>query len=424
MRLNRVILILLLFTLVAAALNWYARKKLPDSYSTQLSYNELYLDREVLHIKRAQGDGKKLVLVLDGNINGLLSNLSPAHFTDSSTLIFTARDSAKLFWIKQNERIDTTYFSVNFAGTNAYKAAGNSLGSNFELNSSSLVLSERKLSGHQDWAFDFAYQNIGQQKRSMIMYLSDSIGIHGDEPGVEKLKKIYAHLMPIIQPNLGVPADSVSNKTPLELLALLKARQVKVWCGNISMLLGAMTSAAGLSTRLISTEGHGSFSYPVHAFNEVYLPEYGTWTYSDLTNGVAFIETDHKPLNTIQLNRILQSGINTSNIEAVTVKDSLQLLSIDSFPPIFKTYFAAPQRFRFYYPQYLREQNDFFIGSRIKKFIRPTYNYAFYSEDGHHSNGGFWLRAISGYLLIGALFLGLFVLGIKLGSFRKAKRNE
>ncbi|MET0464296.1 MAG: hypothetical protein ABW007_14120 [Chitinophagaceae bacterium] len=424
MRVNRAILILLFLTLIFMALNWYARKKLPGSYAAQLSYNELYLDRDVLHIKKAQSNGEELVIQLAGDTKHLASNLSKSHFTDSSSLSFTAMDSGQVFWIKQQGRIDSIHFSINFSGANAYKAAGNSQANSFELNSSSLVFTEGKLINHYDWAFDFANNNTGQQKRELIVYLSDSIGIHPNDPGLEKLKKIYAHLMPIVQPNLGVPADSVSSKTPLELLDLLKARKVKVWCGNISMLLGAMTSAAGLSTRLISTEGYGSFSYPVHAFNEVYLSEYGAWIYTDLTNGVAFIETDDKPLNTIQLNRILRSGISTGNINAITVKDSLQSVSIDSLPAVFKTYFAAPQRFRFYYPGYLREQNDLSAGGRIKKFIRPTVNFAFYSEDGHYGAADFWFRAISGYLLAGAVFVGLFLLGIKLGSISKKKRKD
>ncbi|MCG2618183.1 transglutaminase-like domain-containing protein [Terrimonas sp. NA20] len=422
MRLNRVIVILLLSTLILTALNWYARKKLPDSYAVQLSYNELYLDQEVLHIKSAQSSEQNLVMELAGDTAGLSSNLSPSHFTDNSTLSFTPNDHEQLFWIKQKGRIDSIHFSVNFSGVSAYKAAGNSLGSNFELNSSSLVFSEARLSSHHDWAFDFAY--IKPQKREMLVYLADSVGIDADDQGLEILRKIYAHLMPVVQPNLGVPADSVSGKTPLELLGLLKARKVKVWCGNISTLLGAMTDAAGLSTRLISTEGYGSFSYPVHAFNEVYLPEYGSWAYTDPTNGIAFIGTADKPLNTIGLNRILRSGISTEHLNAVTFKDSIRSLSLDSFPAIFKSYFAAPQRFRFYYPRYLQEQSDLSVGSRIRKFLRPSYNFAFYSDDVHYGTGSFWLRAITGYLLIGAVFIGLFLLGVKLGSIGKTKRSD
>lgn len=424
MRAKRVILPLLIFTLLAAALNWYARKKLPDSYALQLSYNALYLDKDVLHIKKAEGNSEQLMIQLDGEITNISSNITKPHFTDSSTLVFKANDAGNQFWIKQGARIDSIHFSVDFTGTNSYKAAGNSITNNFELNSRDLVFSTTKLASHRDWAFGFTQQDQGQEQEEMLNYLRDSIGVANTEPGTEKLRKIFAHLMPIVQPNLGVPADSLAVKPPLELLRLLKTGKIKVWCGNLSILLGAMTNAAGLSTRLISTEGYGSFSYPVHSFNEVYLPEYGSWTYTDLTNGIAYIETIGKPLNTIQLNSILRSGINTVNVNAVSVRDSLRKISIDSLAPVFKNYFAAPQRFRFYYPQYLEEQDKFSPGSRIRKFIRPTYNYAFYSEDGEYGSVSFWIRAISGYLLIGAIFTGLFIFGMIMGGAGKAKKKS
>lgn len=419
MRAKRVILPLIIVTLLAAALNWYARKKMPDSYARQLSYNALYLDKDVLHIKKAESNAEQLMIQLDGDISNISSNITRQHFADSSTLVFKANDAGNQFWIKQDGRIDTIRFSITFTGTNSYKAAGNNITDNFELNSQDLIFSNATLSSHRDWAFGFTQQNAAQEKEAIRTYLRDSIGVADTDPGTEKLRKIFAHLMPIVQPNLGIPADSLAGKTPLELIRLLKTGNIKVWCGNLSMILGAMTNAAGLSTRLISTEGSGSFSYPVHAFNEVYLPEYGGWSYTDLTNGVAYIETRSKPLNTIQLNHILRSGINTDNVHAVTIRDSVRSISIDSLAPVFKSYLAAPQRFRFYYPQYLEEQHQSSPGSRIKKLIRPTFNYAFYSEDGEYGSGSFWLRAISGYLLIGTLFSVFFVGGVLMGGGRR-----
>ncbi|HTE27833.1 transglutaminase-like domain-containing protein [Flavitalea sp.] len=405
------------------------RKKLPDSYALQLSYNELYLDAEALRIKDAQSDEDKLIIHLGGLTRNLATNIPQSHFSDSSTLVFNAKDSARLFWIKQDGFSDSAQLSITYSPTAIYLAAGNSEKSNFEINSSSLIFSDARLTSHKLWAFDFFHNgNYTGKSEEPVMkltdYLRDSIGIVHADPGLTRLQKIFSHLWPFVRANMGVPADSLNGKAPLELISLLKTGKVKVWCGNISSLLGAMTNAAGLSTRLVTTEGYESFAYPVHSFNEVFLPEYGTWIYTDLTNGVAYLETAGKPLNTVQLNRVLRSGIEKFKVEAITFRDSIQHTDIDSLPVLFKGYFAAPQRFRFYYPQYLREQNLHSIWNRVKRFVKPSYNYAYYSEDNHYASTSFWLRSLSGYLLILMIFVNGIAVSLILWRWKRRAQNK
>ena len=425
MRTSRIIIILLLFTLVLVAFNWYVRKNLPDSYALQLSYNELYLDPEALRIKSAQSDENKLVIKLGGLTGNLSTNIPQPHFSDSSTIVFNTQDGGRLFWIKQDGSSDSTRFSITFTQKETYQSAGNKEKSKFEINSSSLIFSDAKLTDHKLWAFDFSYAREADRERiELTDYLRDSVGILNSDPSLIRLQKIFYHLLPFVQPNLGVPADSVSGKPPLELITLLKSHRVKVWCGNMSTLLGAMTTAAGLPTRLVTTEGYESFTYPVHTFNEVFLPEYRSWIYTDLTTGVAYLEAAGKPLNTVQLNRVLRSGINKINIKAITVRDTIQHIEIDSLPIVFKSYFAAPQRFYFYYPQYLREQNLHSFWNRIKRFVNPSYNFAYYSEDNHYASTGFWLRSLSGYLAILIIIIDIIALGPILWQWRRRRAGK
>jgi hypothetical protein len=416
----RINLILLLLTLVLVGLNWYARKKIPDSYALQLSYNELYLDPGTLRIKSAESNENNLIIQLGGVVHKLTTNVPGTSFSDSSTLVFDSRDTGRLFWLKQQGSIDSVQFSINFAPEQIYQSAGNAGKSNFEINSSSLVFSDAKLMDHQQWAYQFSSdRKSDKEDKQLSDYLRDTVGILDSDPGVTRLEKIFSHLLPITNPNLGVPADSVTGKEPLELISLLKSQRVKVWCGNLSNLLGAMTSAAGLPTRLVTTEGYGSFTYPVHSFNEIYLPEYRSWIYTDLTSGIAYLESAGKLLNTVGLNRILRAGVSGAQVHAATGRDNIQKTSIDSLPPYFKSYFGAPQRFRFYYPEYLQQQNLHSMWNRAKKIVMPAYNFAYYSEENHFASNGFWFRSLTGYLLILAIILNVLMVGSLLRPQRR-----
>ncbi|MHA4843540.1 transglutaminase-like domain-containing protein [Flavitalea antarctica] len=412
MRTVRIQFILLLITLVLALLNWYARKQLPDSYALQLSYNELYLDPGSLRIKSAKSEENKLAIQLGGSVHKLSSNIPPKNFSDSNSLNFSSVDTGRVFWLHQYGSVDSFRFSINFAPEQLYRSFGNAAKGNFEINSSSLVFSDASLIDHAEWAYDFKnLKQEAQEDKDLQEYLKDSIGIRDSDPGLARLEKIFFHLLPVTSPNLGVPADSVNSKQPLELVGLLKRHRVKVWCGNLSTLLGAMTSAAGLPTRLVTTEGYHSFTYPVHSFNEVYLPEYRLWIYTDLTSGVVYLKTNDRLLNTVEINRMLRAGISGADVKAVTGRDSIDNTPIDSLPPYFTSYFAAPQRFRFYYPRYLREQNLHSPWIRIKRFLQPAYNFAYYSEENHYAANGFWFRSLTGYLLILAIIISVVYFG-------------
>jgi hypothetical protein len=175
-----------------------------------------------------------------------------------------------------------------------------------------------------------------------------------------------------------------------------------------------LASAAGLSARLVTTEGYETFGYPAHSFNEVFLPEYRTWIYTDLTFGIVYLKAAGKPFNIVQTNRLLRLGIKQMDVEAMVVRDKTERTNIDKLPIRFKEYFAAPQRFRFYYPHYLNEQKQLSFFDRIRRFTKPSYNFAYYSEDNHYGSSGFLLRAISGYLAILSVVLTVIVTGLVL----------
>src|SRR5688500_6848454 len=135
MRTRYIIPLLLFFTLVLGAFNWYVRKKMPDSYALQLSYHQLYLDPESLRIKDAQSNEDKLTLQLAGLTRNLVTYIPQTRFSDSSTLVFKAQDSGRLFWIKQDGVSDSIFFSITYTPKDIYQLAGKNEKSEFEINS-------------------------------------------------------------------------------------------------------------------------------------------------------------------------------------------------------------------------------------------------------------------------------------------------
>ncbi len=397
----RFVITLSLSLLASLALHWFVRKELPESYAHQLSYNEIYLDSTNLRISNVKNNDTTLFIELRGLLEGMTTNLPSDYFVNASTLRFTGHDSGERYWIRQKSRIDSVNISVNYTSGKKYLEAGNSSRGNFEINTSSLPFSEADLVSHHSWAFDFGYSREPETEQVWLReYLQDTIKIHPDDATPVKLQKIYAHLWPLVQPALGVPADSLTGQPASRIILLLKSGDIKVWCGNLSSLLGALTHAAGIDTRLVTTEGYQSFSFPVHSFNEVYFPEFGVWVYTDLTHGIPYLMGNNGPINTVQLNRLFRSALGQADIEKLISVNADGPDSTVRVPETFKSYFAPPQRFRYYHPEYLGGQNDRGLLKKIKSILRPTYNFSYYSDDIHHVPWPYWLRFITGYLAI------------------------
>jgi len=415
-----IIFVLIFCAVVLLSWNWYLRKKVPQSFAEQLSYNELYLDPQAIRIQSARTEEGKFLIQLAGDIQNMSTNIPPTNFQAKSTIALTPDDNGRQYWIKQDQNKDSIFFSINYTPDIVYKTAGSSQAGKFELRSSTLLFADTKLNGSKTWAFDFMPQpEAAGEKAKLERYLRDSMRILNTDAGVVKLEKIFSHLRPFVQPNLGVPHDSIGGKTPLEVLALLKQGRIHVWCGNLSSLAGAMTAAAGLPSRLITTEGYETFTYPVHSFNEVFLPEYRSWVYCDLTNDIAYIKVAGKPLNTLQLHRLIRSGIEGTNLKAFRGNDTAQTVDTADFSDGFKSYLTAPQQFRYYYPRYLDQQNLHSVMTRIQRLFRPRHNYAYYSDNNHYFSIAFWLVVITQYMAISLLIISAFLIYRKLSQRKR-----
>lgn len=403
-------IILILFTLLTGFGNWYMRRVVNDSYYVQLSYNQLYTDPSSVRLKNAEQEGDKLIIELAGTTTGMSSNLDKNNISNNGSFTFSSADTGRIFWIKPANQPDSIRFSIDYSSETSRRLASRIGGNTYEIRSSSLNYADSKLYDTKTWSYDFSRGQDTDNLVEIKKYIKDSIGINGTETSLEKIQKIFAHVMPFVRMNLGIPADSVSGMSPINLLSCMKTKKVKVWCEDLTRVLGFLATQAGLPSRIVTTEGYDKFSFAVHSFNEIFLPEKNRWIYSDLTNGIAYVSNNKDQLNIIDIHRLARLHTRDTSLKALYYDSSLHETGFDKIAAIADKWFNSPHRFRFYFSKYLEQAERKDKINRVRKIFDPHLNYAFYNEDNHYSSSSFFLRKISTYLLLVIVLVDIFFL--------------
>jgi hypothetical protein len=374
MRKQRLIIFFTLAALTVAAgiVNWYARKRLADSYSVQYAYNQLYLNEKSLYINSLHtNQQEQLVIEFNKKLNKAVGNCLQMKAGDNK-LVINAKDADVKWWLLF-PKMDTARFTIVYANTAIYQSAGNSVTTNFSLKTK-IPFYNNPVVVNQVWHYGYDKDLSETEKKTAQRYLADSFGIEKNDNSYKKIEKIFAHLFPYVKNTIGIPHHSVENMQTMTIVEQMKKKQIKLWCGNYTRMLGFFAAQAGLEVRTITTETDKAVSFDVHSFNEIFIPEEGKWCFTDLMNGVAYINSVAGVLNTVDINQLLLKGVQDNNIKALCFKNSTADTCTfgNNLPAGILHYFAGTQQFRFYFSNYLRYQKVQGKLQRIKNFIIPT----------------------------------------------------
>ncbi len=250
------------------------------------------------------------------------------------------------------------------------------------------------------WAFAYDNNYSAAEKEKIKQILKDSMHILASDPSYVKMEKIIAWLYPYVPGTYNEPGDSVYSMPVTKLIACMQVNSIKVFCTNHTEILGLLATEAGLQVRSVTNEGAVSPGKDLHSFNEIFIPEANRWAYADLTHGVAYIKKNEVPLNIVELNEQLNSKKYDSSIKLKIYNKGLREERLDRLPETVIGYISGARKFRYYFSEYLQNQQPVSFMNRVRIFMSTRPQFAFNGELQRSANPAFMARLISSYTLL------------------------
>jgi hypothetical protein len=406
--------------LIIFLFNLYLRKWAieTNAYAVLLNYNQLYYDRDRIHIESFAIKGDSLEIHLDGgSLNGTRNKFSV--FSGNRLISEQTNREKKLnlfpdslnkgdFDILINDSRDSLHISVEFIPDRIALANHRSLGNPYVISTQTLI-GFGDLYRAKDWTLRYwgEYDSEPAIAEETRRILTDSARVGLNDPGTEKILKIARFILQRTAGHEGNPAEDLSNLHPLQQLRAVQAGQSRIWCGNFSSIFSFFATKAGLPVRWVSCgKTEGRYSSGTHVFCEVYLKEQQSWVYVDLTSRNILVRYGKNWLNAIDIQRLLRYPVmDTAWVALHYEKDSLYETPFHNVSALVSYYFHPNNTFVFYFGDYLSIMTPKNIFARGIKFFYSRPYYAIYSDNYRVSNTHFYLRILTNYLLgLGILF--------------------
>jgi hypothetical protein len=412
---------LLKLSMVLAALllaNLFLRKAEPFSYTVLLNYNQLYFDRDRIHMEDFGLSGDSLQIRFSGNLHHEDKNSFQVYegpsllyqIETTGTEIRFRLDHPGLHHISiaVNGSADRIPVNIDFSPDSIFTKNGNSHNVAYEL-TSNVPAGKGPFYASKDWAVRFPGYDKTPAGVQTAQILKDSIQILSLDDSKQRVLKIARFILRRTQGKEGIPTDELSALNPLEQLQSIEAGKSKAWCGNFSAIFSWFATASGLQVRIVSCGfPERGVSTGNHEFCEVYLKEEQVWAYVDLTSKNILTKCDGKWLNAIDIDRLLSYRLRDSNFLALHFEeDSIIEIPFDKVSSLAAYYFHTNAIFSFYFGGYLEIQHPGNIFLRAIKFFYPKPYYAVYSDNLPIGNDAFFLRILTNYLLAAGCIIWL-----------------
>ncbi|HTI09663.1 MAG TPA: hypothetical protein VL832_13935 [Puia sp.] len=407
MKLRNTFLWLTLLLLAVGILNYWCRKKLPYGYAEVLSYNQLYSVPDQLRIIDFRRAGKdSLLLRFEGaaikeqNHFEVYCDGIPTLDRVSSALTIKPAAGLKKYFIKINST-DTVTINIEFLPD-----TGSGPAMATEITTTTLLTGTTDLRRPEVWSENAPLSAADSPATTLARYLQDSMRINKYDPSEEKVLKISKYILSVTGGKYGTPSDSMAGLSPIAQLECVRAGRSKLFCGNYGRIFAFFSDKAGVPARYIEsgTLTNGILNGP-HVVNEVYLKEYNKWAYVDLTDSIVFVKKNDQFLNAVDILRLLRYDRDDPETIAWSRHgDSLVRLPFGQASFFARNAFNPSNRLIFYYGNYARLVSARNPIEKIRNFLYPAPYYALYSDNISGTNGQFYLRLYSTYILL-ALFL-------------------
>ena len=420
-----------LFLLVIIfCINLFLRKTAPIPYAALLNYNQLYYDKDKIHIENISIANDSLEINFEGN--DLYQQKNNFQVFSGGTLIYKRDVVGKKLRFKPHEAgkntisisvngpADTISMCIDYSPDSVYRKYGNSSDILYEVTTDNLT-GAVPLYSFKDWELSYRDDDTVQFAKETELILKDSVKIQKNDNSQQKVLKLAGYILTRTAGSLGIPTDTLSALHPLRQLSYVQAGKSKIWCGNFSSIFAFLASSAGLPVRLVSCgQSDNRHSNGVHVFCEVFMREDQSWAYVDLTSGNILVRYNKKWLNTIDIQRLLRYPVQDTNFVAYHYeKDSLYEIPFFKVADLATHYFHSSNTFIFYYGNFLKIMTPKNLLARVIKFFYTKPYYAVYSDNLSVTNYSFYLRIITNYLLVLLLLIYLEKIAKKMYKFRR-----
>jgi hypothetical protein len=404
---------------IVFCVNLWLRKSAPITYAKLVNYNQLYFDKDKIHIKSFHLTENFLKIDFEGSqLEGSTNDFKV--FSGKELLYETGTEGKEIKFIPPKTGInrlavvinggpDTVFMNVDYGMDRLNRSAGSNPVPLYEVTTHTLV-EEGQLYGFKDWAIDYWGEDTVHSERETNQILTDSANIVKEDNSLQKVLKIARFILFRTAGKEGMPSKELSRMPPLEQLNYVEAGKSKLWCGNFSSIFSFLAASAGLPVRIVSCGlSEGRYATGIHVFCEVFIKEDQSWVYVDLTSRNLLVRYNKKWLNVVDIQRLLRYPVQDTSFKAWHYeKDSLFETPFYKVADLAEYYFYPNAVFTFYYGDFIKIMNPGNLFRRGEKFFYTKPYYALYSDNSKLVNNDFYLRLITNYLLGFLLLFGLF----------------
>lgn len=286
---------LILIALLIVNIRIYLNRDNGYAYTEILNYNQLYTVAENLQISRFTYNGiDSITLYLNKNEANTAWEItidSTNSFTNKGNPQFQLIEGKHKYHLKNKK--DTTVsilLGLNFVTEKTYEKSGRKRNSDVELLYSSLAFENTAVQSKEFWKQTSAL-TTEQEIKNVSSILRNEVKLQHKDSTIQKIKKISAYILSKLQYKHGTPADTMDKLSPQQKFDFALRNRSKVWCGDFADIFALYANTAGITTRLVCTEGDANgILKSGHSFNECYVPEIQQWVFIDLTSATLLVQ--------------------------------------------------------------------------------------------------------------------------------------
>jgi len=386
----------ILLTLLILNLLIFLNRDNGYAYTEVLNYNALYNIKENFQISRFAYNGNDSLSVFlnkqGGNVNWEITVDSLNPYASEGSIQLKLIEGKHEYRIKNIEHKDESFsLGLNYVTDKTYQKAGRKRASDVELLYSSAGLDNEQIQSKDFWKQSSAL-TTEEEVKDVSSILKNDIKILYPDSAIEKIKKIGAYILARLQSKQGTPSDTMDKLSPQQRFDHALNNHSKVWCGDFADIFSLYANTAGITTRLVCTEGeaHG-IPKSGHSFNECYIPELKQWVFVDLTSGTLFVQNSQgNYLNSIDFynaHLLRSSDLKVTKFENDSLFETPYLVN-RSF---YKDYFNMETYFVFYNAAQFSKDLYSFQNKWLRYiFKRPTF--AVYANSSSVDNRLFYIK--------------------------------
>lgn len=374
-------------------------------YKRQTAYNELYQPFSGKGIKDIVFTDNKATLYLTGFKNNTLWNIKVDSILikqQKAPLEFELKENLHTYTFLPEDSLTLPFtLQIDYSLKKLYEAAGNAINTNTSLRYSSLPF----ITDNNKWNYTYDYIPAEEIAASKKILQQEAFVSETDADSIQ-FKKIARFVYNSLTPHIGIPADSLLKKTPYQQLLCIRAGTAKVWCGNFSQLLNYFCTISGLTIRPVGFMGpFRNISLGSHAANEIYLPEYGGWVYTDLTTNILLLkDAAGNYLNAADILYIKSlPALPEINMFRLTT-DSSYIEKL-SKPELLYGSKVAELMFPYEY----NPAELYAFTNKVKRYLSEDAWFEVYTNKVHYNNKNFYLKQFLFFSLVVSLGLSVLV---------------